>query len=96
MVEQEAVNFEVAGSSPVPGAIQVKIAQIGHFFLLARQVDALRKNKIPSWAILILNGGSSGLGENQRSWFARRRRRTKIPDFDLGFFEPTPGGRLLR
>ena len=23
MVEQEAVNFEVAGSSPAPGAIQV-------------------------------------------------------------------------
>ncbi|MBR3156810.1 hypothetical protein IKF20_00020 [Candidatus Saccharibacteria bacterium] len=25
-------------------------------------------------------GCSSGLGENQRSWFARRRRRIKIPD----------------
>ncbi len=24
MVEQEAVNFEVAGSSPVPGAIEIK------------------------------------------------------------------------
>ena len=68
------------GTLACRGAIQVKIAQIGHFFLLARQVDALRKNKIPSWAILILNGGSSGLGENQRIWFARRRRRIKIPD----------------
>ena len=62
MVEQEAVNFEVAGSSPAPGAIQVKTARIGHFFLLARRVDALRKKKIPSRAVLILNGCSRELG----------------------------------
>ena len=42
-------------------------------------IDALRKKKIPSWAILILNGCSSGLGpgENWRSQFDRSRRRVK-------------------
>jgi hypothetical protein len=34
-VEQEAVNFEVAGSSPVPGAIQKP------FGLFSRQKDGL-------------------------------------------------------
>ncbi len=66
MVEQEAVNFEVAGSSPVPGAIQVKTAQIGHFSCSLVVVDALRKKKKPSWAVLILNGCSSGAGREPK------------------------------
>ena len=33
MVEQEAVNFEVAGSSPVPGATNKKIESEGFFFI---------------------------------------------------------------
>ena len=31
MVEQEAVNFEVAGSSPVPGSIQDERRHLGVF-----------------------------------------------------------------
>ncbi len=34
MVEQEAVNFEVAGSSPAPGAKHLQIPLIVVFFIL--------------------------------------------------------------
>ena len=33
MVEQEAVNFEVAGSSPAPGAREIKIDLKGLIFI---------------------------------------------------------------
>ena len=34
MVEQEAVNFEVAGSSPVPGAMNKKMTFRSYFYSL--------------------------------------------------------------
>lgn len=35
MVEQEAVNFEVAGSSPAPGAIFIKYKSMIRLFYLS-------------------------------------------------------------
>ncbi len=39
MVEQEAVNFEVAGSSPAPGATKVKECPRGRFFVGRKSSD---------------------------------------------------------
>ena len=48
MVEQEAVNFEVAGSSPVPGATK-KTMPFRHYFFspLLPQTDIYRVRFLP-------------------------------------------------
>ena len=64
MVEQEAVNFEVAGSSPAPGAMKIKECPRGRF-LLNKKVR-----------ILMYNLGMSGIREvrargRREGFFAR-------------------------
>ena len=58
MVEQEAVNFEVAGSSPVPGAMNKKDNPTGIIFLF---ISFSRTGREPALA------GSTGRRSEQKS-----------------------------
>ena len=51
MVEQEAVNFEVAGSSPAPGAMNKKMTRRVIFLFIAAPVDRARTGKAGSDAV---------------------------------------------
>ena len=85
MVEQEAVNFEVAGSSPAPGAMNKKMTRRVMFLFIVVPVGQARTSNAGS--------ASEETSEKEKLAFLFPRRRCERSHSRSEWLTPGPGSQ---